>query len=433
MVSRRAFMQTLAGSLTLPAMESFGASVANGAKVAPTRLAYIYCPNGVNAAHWFASGTGADYTLGSSLQSLEPHRKEFQILRNLDLDAANSHGNGGGDHARANAAFLTGTQPYKTAGADIRLGISADQIAAEAIGAQTKLSSLELSTDQARRVGSCDSGYSCAYQYNISWRTATSPLPPERDPRLIFEKLFGTGDDKLDTKRRHLKKSVLDLALDDARALQRRASGSDLVKIDEYFSAIRDVEQRIERAEKFRTVVPEIDKPNGVPRDHQEHIHSMFELMALAFQTDSTRIATFMLAHDGSNRAFPEIGVPEGHHHISHHGKSEHKLSQIAKIDTFYAERFAWFLAKMKDLKDGEESLLDNSMIVYGSGIHDGNRHSHSDVPIILAGRGAGLKPGQNTKFAKGTPLANMHLDLVRRMGSDAERIGDSTGTLAKI
>lgn len=433
MATRRRFLTTLAGGLALPSLESFGQSAANGAKVAPTRLAYVYSPNGVNVDQWYPTESGAGYSMPTSLKPLEHHRENFQILRNLDLEAAESQGDGAGDHARANASFLTGVHPKKTAGADISLGISADQLAADAVSGQTRVSSLELSTDAARRAGKCDSGYSCAYQYNLAWRSETTPVPPERDPRLVFERLFGTGDTEKDAERLHLKKSILDLALDDAKALQRKASGADRVKMDEYFNAVREVEQRIERAEKFRVATPEIDKPNGVPRDYEEHIRAMFELMALAFQTDTTRVSTFMLAHDGSNRSFGEIGVSEGHHNLSHHGLKAEKLVNIQKIDEFYARQFAWFLDKLSELKDGEQSLLENSMIVYGSGIKDGNRHSHRDVPVLLAGHGAGLKPGAHKTFADNTPLSNLHLSLARRMGSNAERVGDSTGLLSRI
>lgn len=432
-MNRRLFLRGLASTVALPTLEAFAGRTAT---TGPLRLGYVYAPNGVNGALWKPKAAGAlTGALPKSLQALSSHASELQILQNLDLDGAKSHGDGAGDHARANAAFLTGCHPRKTAGADIQIGISADQVAAQAVGNATRLPSLELSTDAARRSGKCDSGYSCAYQYNLAWSSATTPLPPERDPRHVFESLFGSGDKKRDASRRQLEKSVLDFALDDAKHLQKKASGNDRAKLDEYYTAVREVERRIERAEQFRIAKPEIDKPNGVPEAYQEHIRAMYELMALAFQTDSTRISSFILAHDGSNRAFPEIGVPEGHHHMSHHNDKDHNLAQVAKIDAFYIEQFAWFLEKMRSLDDGDgRSVLDNSMIVYGAGINDGDRHSHDDVPIILAGRGGGtLTPGQTRIASKGTPLANLHLSLVNRMGASAERIGDSTGELGII
>lgn len=432
-MNRRTLLRGLASTLALPSLEVFAAK---SKAASPVRLGYVYAPNGVNGALWKPEIAGSlGMKLPKSLSALSDHASEIQVLRNLDLDGAKAQGDGAGDHARANAAFLTGCHPRKTAGADIQIGISADQVAANAVGNATRLPSLELSTDAARRSGKCDSGYSCAYQYNLAWSSATTPLPPERDPRHVFENLFGSGDQKQDASRRHLRKSVLDFAMDDARRLQKRASGNDRAKLDEYYTAVREVERRIERAEKFRIATPEIDKPNGVPAAYQEHIRAMYELMALAFQTDSTRISSFILAHDGSNRAFPEIGVPEGHHHMSHHNRKEHNLAQVAKIDAFYIEQFSWFLEKMRSLDDGNgQCVLDNSMIVYGAGINDGDRHSHDDVPVILAGRGGGqLSPGQ-TRFAqKGTPLSNLHLSLVNKMGAKADRIGDSTGELGII
>jgi len=437
--SRRTFLRGIAATLALPSLESFG-QLAPAAKTAaaganPLRLAFVYAPNGVNVAKWFPTGTGKDYALGESLAPLQHLRHEFQIIGGLDQNMANANGDGGGDHARANATFLTGCQPRKTAGADIQLGVSVDQIAAEALGARTRLPSLELSTDEARRSGGCDSGYSCAYQFNLSWRSDTTPAPPERDPRLVFEQLFGSGNNKMDDRRRAYQQSVLDFVMEDAAALQRKATGSDKAKLDEYFTSVREIEQRIARAEKFRATVPEVDSPNGVPESYSQHIRTMYDLLALSFQTDITRVSTFLLAHDGSVRSFPEIGVREGHHTLSHHKGNEANLSQIAKIDTFYSEQFAYFLDKLAATREADGSrLLDNTMIVYAAGIRDGNRHDHGDLPLILAGGGGGtLHNGRHFQAPKGTPMTNLYLSLLDRMHIPVERIGDSTGRLQGI
>ncbi|MGB0775969.1 MAG: DUF1552 domain-containing protein, partial [Akkermansiaceae bacterium] len=353
-MQRRTFLQGLGATLLVPHMPSLAASSTSaGEGAAPLRMAYVYAPNGVNLKHWLPTGGETDFTLPNSLKPLEGLRKELQIIRGLDLDKAKANGDGAGDHARANASFLTGCQARKTAGADIRAGISVDQIAAQQIGHLTRIPSLELSTDPARRSGKCDSGYSCAYQFNISWRGPSTPMPAERNPRLVFEKLFGSGNSKEDGKRRALRKSVLDFVLEDATAMHKNASQTDRAKLDEYMTSVREVEKRISRHENFKEQHPTAQKPSGIPASYRQHIRLMYDLMALAFQTDSTRISTFMLAHDGSNRAFPEIGVRQGHHSLSHHKGNPINLAQIAKIDRFYIEEHARFLAKLKGMKEG--------------------------------------------------------------------------------
>lgn len=433
MHNRRTFLKGVATTLALPSLSSLGA-VGAAAAAHPTRLGFIYVPNGVNLKHWNPTGSGTDYELSKTLQPLAGLKKDFSILRNLDHDKAWANGDGAGDHARANATFLTGCQARKTAGADIQLGVSVDQLAARQIGYKTRVSSLELSTDPSRRSGHCDSGYSCAYQFNLSWLDENTPAPAERDPRLVFEKLFGSGNAKEDARRRHYRKSILDFVHDDAKRLQKRLGATDRSKVDEYLTAVRDIEQRIDRAEHFKVEVPEDQRPTGIPKSYQEHIRLQFDLMALAFQTDTTRISTFMLAHDGSNRAFPELGIHSGHHELSHHRRKEDHLKQIAEIDLFYIQQLAAFLEKLKNTKEGEGNLLDHSMIVYGSGIADGDRHSHDNLPVLLAGKGNGqLNPGRIVEAEAGTPMTNLYLSLLDRMGVAAERIGDSTGKLSGI
>lgn len=437
--SRRSFLRGAGVMLGLPVMESLaprGLAVAKPVKP-PVRMAFLYIPNGVNVDEWMPTGEGAGYQMSKSLKVIEEHKADFTVVSGLCHDWARSHGNGGGDHARATASFLTGCQAKKTAGADIHLGISVDQIAAQQIGRFTRLPSLELSTDGQRSAGRCDSGYSCAYQFNLAWRSDTQPMAPEMDPRLVFERLFGYGSSGKGpdaARRQRLQKSVLDMVLGEAKSIASRANAADKRKLDEYLTAVRDIEQRIERAEKATAQLPDVHAPAGVPDNYQEHMRTMFDLLTLAFQTDSTRIATFMLAHDGSNRSFSEIGVPDGHHSISHHQRDAEKLRKIGEIDRFYLKQLGWFLAKLKATKDGEGSLLDNSMIVYGGGISDGDRHDHSRLPVILAGKGGGtLTPGRRIVLDGEVPMTNLYLSMLERMGVKAERIGDSTGRLEGV
>ena len=311
-----------------------------------------------------------------------------------------------------------------------------DQIAAHKIGHLTRLPSLELSADGQRSAGRCDSGYSCAYQFNLAWKNETMPMAPEMDPRLAFERLFGYGasgaQGEAGARRQRLQKSILDTVLDEAKSLQGKVSGSDKRKLDEYFESVRDIELRIERSEKFATQMPKDFKvPEGIPESYEQHIRVMFDLMALAFQTDTTRIATFMLAHDGSNRSFPDIGVPDAHHGISHHQRDPEKLAKLGKIDRFYLRQFAYFLDKLKGIKEGEGSVLDNSMIVWGGGIGDPDRHNHDNLPIVVAGRAGGTwTPGKRVMLPGETPMTNLYVSMLERMGVRAETVGDSTGKL---
>jgi hypothetical protein len=430
MHSRRNFLKGLATTLALPSLPS--AHAASKTTVAkPLRMAFVYIPNGVNLERWRPTD---GRNLSETLQPLTALSDYFSVLRGLDHHCAEANGDGGGGHARANATFLTGCQAYKTAGANIRAGVSVDQIAAQQIGRDTQLPSLELSMDLLSVVGQCDNGYSCAYQFNLSWRNEHLPAPAERDPRLVFEKLFGSGNEREDAKRRLKQKSVLDFVMGDAKRLNRRLDSSDRQKMEEYLSSVRDVERRITSAEKFRVEVPEGERPNGVPEVYGEHVRMMYKMMALAFQTDTTRIATFLLSHDGSNRVFPEIGVTSAHHQLSHHRGNAQSLEQIAKIDRFYIEQFAWFLEKLRATPDGEGNLLDHSMIVYGAGIADGNQHNNDDLPLILAGHGNGtLKQGRVITASQGTPMTNLYLSMLDRMKVKAERVGDSNGKFEAI
>jgi len=363
-----------------------------------------------------------------------------QVIGGLDQMNATAGPDGAGDHARANGTFLTGVRVKKTAGADIHAGVSIDQIAAKQIGHLTRFPSLELTCDAVRKSGNCDSGYSCAYQHNLSWRSPTTPMAPEPNPRLLFERLFGAGSHGERQKNLELRqkqqRSILDFVMDDARDLQRQLASRDRQKLDEYLTSVRELETRIGKAEEFKDVPdPKVETPLGIPASYQDHMDIMYSMMALAFQTDSTRIATFLLAGDGNNRAYPEIGIAEGHHYLSHHRGDHDMMEKLAQIDLWYMKQFAGFLQKLEDTKDVDgNSILHNSMIVYGCGNSDGNRHTHVNLPIILAGGGGGsLTPGRYLE-AGGKPMCNLLLSLADRMGAkNLERFGDSTARYESI
>ena len=437
-LNRRAFLRGAGVLLGLPALDSLmpRAGADEGEKARPRRLAVLYTPNGVNVPQWTVRGESRDYKLSPTLKALEPLKSDFTFFSGLNHEEATPGPDGAGDHSRAAATFLSGCRARKTGGADIRVGVSVDQIAARRIGHLTRFPSLQLSTESQRSAGRCDSGYSCAYQYNIAWKTPTMPLPPEHNPRRVFERLFGgvgiAGDVRNADVRRKLQRSVLDYVRDDARALRRRLASRDRDKLDQYFSAVREIERRIQKASApdrgGRTA------PAGIPESYREHVRVMLDLVAFAFQTDATRIVTFTLAHEGSNRSFPEIGIPEAHHQISHHRGDAEKLKKIARIDRFYVEQFKYFLERMKSIEDGEGSLLDRSMVLYGAGISEGNKHWHSNLPILLAGRGGGsLTPGGHIRTPDPTPMTNLFRALLERLGAPTDRIGDSTGVLKTL
>src|SRR5882724_237605 len=449
--SRRQFLRGIGACLALPAFESLtpwkllaAEAVATGALAttatgAPLRTAFVFFPNGAIQPNWWPDGNGTDFKFNATLQPLEESREYVRVLGGLDHLCANAGADGGGDHARGNAVFLTGARLKKSA-TDLHVGVSIDQVMARKVGHLTRFPSIELTCDEGRKTGSCDTNYSCAYQYNLSWSSPTTPVPAEFNPRLAFERLFGTGAPGQRTEnnknRQMAQRSVLDFVLDDARNIQQRLTANDRDKLDQYLTSVREIEARIQRSELLGMPKdPAIETPDGVPSDQAEYVQIMYELMVLAFQTDSTRIATFCLAHDGDNRSFSHIGIPEGHHDLSHHENNQERIEKVAKIDLWYAQEFAKFLKKLQDTKDVDgQSLLHNSMIVYGGGNADGNRHTHSNLPIVLAGGGGGtLSPASYAKFDS-APACNLFLSMADRMGIQGlDRFGDSTGRLAKI
>jgi hypothetical protein len=445
-LSRRHFLRGLGACMALPAFESlnpFGLVAAPAeiaTKTAPVRMAFLYVPNGTIPSAWWPEGeAGKHFAMPRTLQPLEKLRQQVQIISGLEDINADSGADGAGDHARAGGTFLTGVRIKKTAGSDIYAGVSIDQVVAQQIGHLTRFSSLELSCDSVRKAGNCDSGYSCAYEYNLAWRSPTQPVSPEPNPRLVFERLFGVGsrDERVQNLKRRQQEqhSLLDFVLEDANAVQRKLNGRDRQKLDQYLSSVREIEQRIERAERMPAVNPAMDSPAGIPPSYEEHIALMFDMLLLAFQTDSTRVATMLLAAEGSNRTFSEIGLSEGHHNLTHHRNNEEMIDKVKEIDLWYVKQLAKFLDKMDQTKDTDgQSLLHNSMIVYGSGNADGNRHTHSNLPILLAGAGGGtLKPGRYIK-TKPVPLTNLFLSMADRMGATGiEKHGDSTGRVEDI
>ncbi len=443
-LDRRTFLRGLGTAVALPLLDQMlptaqaagatGALAKNAAaKVRPNRMVFMFVPNGMHMADWTPATEGA-FELPWIMQPLKNVKSDFSVISGLAQHNAQPLGDGGGDHARSGAAWLTGAHPRKTSGADIKNGISVDQYAAQRLGALTKFPSLEIGIEAGNQAGNCDSGYSCAYSSSIAWRGETTPVAKEVNPRAVFERLFGNGQDGEEAvsrfQRDRYRKSILDFALDDARDLQNKLGTRDRRKLDEYFTGIREIEQRLAYVEKSNFQAGGV-RPNGTPRDVGEHIRLMGDMMILAFQADLTRVCTFMLANDGSNRSYRNIGINEGHHEISHHGRSADKLEKIRQINRFHVEQLAYVLEKMKATREGDTNLLDNSMVVYGAGIGDGDRHNHDDLPVLLAGGGAGtLKPGQHIKAANPTPMCNLFVSMLGRMNVKTDAFGDSSGGL---
>ncbi len=439
-LSRRTVLRGLGTAIALPWLEAMGpVAKAAGPAPSPRRMAFFYVPNGVHMPDWTPAGAGSALQLPEILRPLAPFRDDLLVLTGLTQDGAFAHGDGGGDHARSLASFLTGTHPLKTAGLGIKAGVSVDQLAASKLGGSTRFPSLELGIDRGAQAGNCDSGYSCAYSSNISWRSESTPMAKEINPQLVFERLFAgqlSGEDaEAKAKRRSYRKSVLDFALEDAKQLRGKLGQVDRGKVDEYLSSVRELEGRISRVDQSTALdLKGVRVPSGIPRDNREHIRLMFDVLALAFQTDSTRIATFVYANEGSTKSYKFIGVPEGHHDLSHHGMDQEKLAKIKKINIYHVEQFAYFLEKLRSIREGEGTVLDHSMVVYGSGISDGDRHNHDDLPILVAGKGGGtLQGGRHLTYPKNTPLNNLYLSMLERVGLPTKNLGDSTGALPKL
>ena len=448
-LSRRNFLRGLGACVALPAFASllpsrlFAADpalqLATTPTGAPLRTAFISFPNGAIPSRWWPEGGLTDFRFNATLQPLESMRKSLQVFGGLAHANANPGNDGGGDHARGSSVFLTGVRLNKSA-TDVRAGISIDQVIANHVGHLTRFPSLEMTCDANRKSADCDSGYSCAYQYNVSWQSPTTPMTPESNPRLVFERLFGAGvhgERAANAQRRMMdRRSVLDFVLNDARRLQTRLDATDRTKLDQYLTGVRDVEMRIQRAERFGpNIDPDQATPVGIPALESEYVELMYDMLLLAFKTDSTRVATFILGHDGDNRSFSEIGISEGHHDLSHHQNNPERVEKVAQIDRWYAEQFAKFLQKMDASPDVDgNSLLHNSRIIYGSGNADGNRHTHENLPIVLAGGGGGLLHTGRYVQHGNVPMSNLFLTLADQVGVPSlERFGDSTARLGNV
>ena len=439
-LSRRQVLRGLGACIALPTLISASPAFAKAVarKAAPTRMAFVYVPNGAIPAAWWPAGEGgADFALSPTLEPLAKVRSQLQVISGLDCVSANPEVDGAGDHARAGGTFLTGVRIKKTAGSDIKAGVSIDQVVANKVGHLTRFASLELTCDVVRKSGECDSGYACAYEYNLAWTSPNQPLAPEHNPQFAFERLFGDGargERVANLKRREAEQhSILDYVMDDAKALNTRLDGRDRQKLDQYLTSVREIEQRIAISKSMPVANPEVDAPAGVPPNYSDHVALMFDMVHLAFQTDSTRIATLLLAREGSNRPFNDIGISSGHHDLSHHKNTPDIIEKVKLIDRWYVQRLAAFLEKMQATQDVDgKSLLDHSMILYGSGNADGNRHTHVNLPVVLAGGGSGaFKPGRYIK-ANSQPIQNLFLSMADAMGAEGiTSHGDSTGRFA--
>jgi hypothetical protein len=443
-LSRRTVLRGLGATVALPFLDAMIPAFARPAAqraLAPTRMAYLYAPNGIVMEQWTPAGALGSTPLGEFpriTSVLTPYRNDILMLSGLTSDGGRAKGDGPGDHGRAGAAYLTGVHPKKTYGKDIKTGVSMDQFAARGLEGKTRFASLELGCEEGIQGGNCDNGYSCAYSNSISWRTENTPNPPEINPRAVFERIFGAaGDDESDPAKRQrqaeYRKSLLDLVLGDAQQLTKTLGGDDRRKLDEYLSSIRDVEKRIQNTER-KNQAPAVAMPApsaSIPIDFAEHARVMFDLIALILQTDTTRVITMMLGIEQSPRNYPEIGITEAHHGLTHHQGDRAKIEKVTQINEYHIKQFVYLLDKLKATRDGEGTLLDSSMIVYAAGLADGNSHQHHNLPTILAGRAGGtIRPGRHVRYAAETPITNLYLSMLDRLGVTVESIGDSKGRL---
>jgi hypothetical protein len=437
-VPRRTFLRGVGATLALPLLDgmvpAFAASRAGAARPV-ARLGIVYVPNGIFMKQWTPAIEGP-LEITACLEPIAAFRDQMLLLTGLSNKQGDAlPGEGAGDHARAAAAYLTGVHPRKTEGADIRAGVSMDQIAARALGAQTELASLELSLESKAPVGACDPGYSCAYANTLSWRSPTTPLPMENDPRVVFERLFGGSDSTDPTAwrlRRREDQSILDAVTEKAGRLRRELGAPDRLKIDEYLEGVRDLERRIQRAEaQSERELPSLDQPAGIPPTFEDHAKVMFDLQVLAYQADLTRVITFMVGHETSQRAYPEIGVPDAHHPLSHHGGDADKIQKLMKVNRYHTQILAYYLEKLRATRDGDGTLLDHLTLLYGSGMSDGNSHNHHNLPTLVIGGGAGhLRGGRHVRYPDGLPITNLFAALLDHLGVPVEKIGDSTGRI---
>lgn len=440
-IDRRTILRGLGVSVALPLLDAMVPALTAFQKSAAkpvNRFGAVYVPNGIMMREWTPAADGSAFEFTPILKPLEPFRDRLLVLSGLNSTPPPKQSGAPGVHARASTRFLTDTPPKVTNGSDLEAGISMDQIAAKELGHHTQLASLELGLESTESAASCDNGFNCVYTSTISWRGSTTPLPTEHNPRQVFERMFGDAgstDPATRLARIQQERSILDSVSQRIAKLGQQVGSGDRAKLDEYFEAIRDVERRIQNAEQQSSrELPVVDQPAGIPATFEEHAKLMYDLYALAYQCDLTRVITFMIAHEFSGRTYPEIGVPDAHHPISHHQNDPTRLAKLAKINAYHVTLFASFLEKLKSTPDGDGSLLDHAMIVYGAGMSDSNAHDPKNLPILLAGGGTGLlKGGSHLRFQKETPLANLHVTLLDKLGVHVDKLGDSAGELSEL
>lgn len=436
---RRTFLRGLGVAVGLPALDAMAPALASSRLPgkAPVRMAFVYVPNGIDMRNWNPATEGPLGELPRILKPLAPFKQDMVVLGNLTHNTGRALLDGAGDHGRCCGSYLTGIQVKKTM-TDIKNGVSCDQIVANKIGHQTRFPSLEVGLEDARQAGDCDSGYSCAYTNNLAWKSDTQPLPPVLDPRALFERLFGTGAALTPEERARqakFRRSILDFVSEDTRKLQASLGPTDKRKLDEYLGSIREIEKQLEKAEKDNARIdPKMEKPYGVPADFAEHFRLMTDMITVAFQADLTRVLTFLVTREGTSRAYREIGIADGHHPLTHHRNDPAMMEKVARINTYHTTQLAAWMNKLKSSQEGDRSVLDNSMIVYGAGLSDGNRHTHEDLPTVILGSGGRhIKGGRNIVYRKETPMCNLFLTMMDRMEVPVDHFGDATGKIAGL
>ena len=433
---RRTFLRGMGAAVALPLLDAMVPALAATSPKPVKRLGFVYLPNGAVMQSWTPKGEG-DLVLSPTLSPLDAYRDQTVVLSRLAHGQAEPLGDGNGEHSRASAVWLNGVHPKHTEGADVRAGVTADQLAAAELGRETPLPSLELAIDLDFLVGNCENGYSCVYMNTVAWRTPTTPLPMENNPRVVFERLFGDGGTReqrlaeLQTDR-----SILDSVTDDLAHLQRDLGHGDRQRLDQYLDAVRAIERRIQMTEsQGDTELPEnLARPAGIPESYEEHVTLMYDLLALAFQADLTRVFTFMMGRELGGRPYPQIGVPDPHHGLSHHRNDPEKLAKLAKINQHHVHLFTHFLERLRSTTDGDGSLLDRSLVLYGAGLGDSNDHLHYDLPVaVVGGKGASWRGGRHLVYPKDTPMTNLLVSMLDKVGLPAEQFGDSTGRLTAL
>lgn len=436
---RRTFLRGVGTALALPLLDAMTPALAgpiDGAAKPAIRLGFVYVPCGIIDLNgeWTPKGEGANFEFSPTMRALAPHREYLNVLSGLAQLNGRSLGDGGGDHARAGASWLTGVHPVKTEGSGIQSGVSADQVAARELSKYTQFASLELGLEEPSTAGGCDSGYSCAYTNTVSWSNDKTAIPIEDNPRRVFERLFGeTTDPAIREERMRTQRSILDFVREETARLTPGLDARDKNKLEQYMDSVRDVERRIQRAEEQKSAapLPQMARPLGIPENYADHAKLMMDLQVLAYQADLTRVVTLMMGREGSAMSYPHIGVPDGHHPCTHHQNDPEKIAKTIMINQHHVELFSYMLERMRSTPDGDGSLLDHSMLLYGSSISDGNQHLHTDLPLVMAGRAGGrLKTGRHLRFEESTPMTNLLLSMLDKANVPLDKLGDSTGEL---